>query len=98
MPSFINLQGKIFNELTVIKLGPKKRDSKRKLKPQEWWCECSCSSQCFLVRGSSLKSGTTKSCGCLKTYTTEEWVKKAKAKYGKNMTTVKLNIKVEELR
>ena len=32
--------------------------------PVEWWCKCECG-KIFSTRGSALRKGTTKSCGCL---------------------------------
>lgn len=32
--------------------------------PVEWWCQCSCG-QIFSARGTSIRNGETKSCGCL---------------------------------
>ena len=54
-----NLLNQTFNRLTVIG-GPIKRNSKT-----YWICQCSCGN-IKEIRADQLKSGTTKSCGCLK--------------------------------
>lgn len=61
MPPLLDLAGQIFGRLTVIKVLPKdpnKRD-------RYWECLCSCGGTCVVSR-SDLRSGDTKSCGCLK--------------------------------
>lgn len=61
-----DLTGKIFTRLTVLKqtedyIGP---DGRRKAR---WLCECSCEEHNkVVVTGHDLKSGDTKSCGCLR--------------------------------
>lgn len=58
--NFVDLTGQKFGRLTVLK-----RDKSSK-KIVYWLCECDCESKTRLyVLGSSLKSGKTKSCGCL---------------------------------
>lgn len=53
-----NLIGQKFNKLTVVK---RIIDQNDKVK---WECQCECGNL-IIVRGDSLKSGHTKSCGCL---------------------------------
>lgn len=53
-----NLVGQVFNKLTVLK---RVIDEQDKVK---WLCQCECGNT-VVVRGDSLKSGHTKSCGCL---------------------------------
>lgn len=53
-----NLIGKKFNQLTVIKRIINNNDKVM------WECECACGNK-TIVRGDSLRSGHTKSCGCL---------------------------------
>lgn len=53
-----NLIGQKFNNLTVIK---RIVDDQDKIK---WQCQCDCGN-IVIVRGDSLRSGHTKSCGCL---------------------------------
>ena len=61
MPKLIDLSGKQFGYLKVIK-----RDEKRKGKYVYWICECQCENRTIVsVRGSNLKSGNTVSCGCV---------------------------------
>lgn len=62
LPKYDDLTGKIFNRLTVIKKGENKN------KKIYWICKCECGNECE-VRADSLKSGRTKSCGCLNTET-----------------------------
>ena len=64
-----DLTGKIFGQLTVLQyLG----DSK-------WQCKCSCG-KIVPVRTSSLNSGKTKSCGCLRGESTKGNVRQSKPK------------------
>jgi len=55
----VDLTGKVFERLTVIK-----RHSERKNGLLTWVCLCACGKEVIVV-GSYLKSGNTKSCGCL---------------------------------
>lgn len=57
MGKFIDLTGKRFNKLTVIERAENKGSKVC------WRCRCDCGNEC-IVHGSSLKSGTTRSCGC----------------------------------
>lgn len=62
MPKLIDLTGKNFNRLTVIKRAEKNSSSNS---PQ-WECKCSCGNpEIIIVDGAHLRSGHTKSCGCL---------------------------------
>jgi len=54
----INLTGEKFGKLTVIKEG--KRNRKRAI----WICKCNCG-KTTTVPASHLKTGDTRSCGCL---------------------------------
>lgn len=54
----IDLGGKRFGRLLVIKEGPKSIEQLR------WWCQCDCGTR-KLIFGTALKSGFTNSCGCL---------------------------------
>jgi len=57
---FIDLTGQQFNRLKVIKY-----TGRDKFEKSLWLCGCSCGKE-KIVEGSNLKSGDTKSCGCLK--------------------------------
>lgn len=57
---FIDLTGKKFGMLTVIK-----RAENNKAGGTVWLCKCDCGNEREVVRG-NLKSGNTKSCGCYK--------------------------------
>lgn len=59
MPKFINIAGQEFNNIKVIEQAPKKNNKIM------WKCQCHCGNF-FIVDGYSLRSGHTKSCGCLK--------------------------------
>lgn len=58
MSKFIDLTGKRFNKLTVLNRIPTKDGITR------WECVCDCGN-ITNVRGSNLKNGSVKSCGCL---------------------------------
>ncbi len=61
MSKSIDLTGKIFNKLTVLK-----RVENDKNGNAQWLCKCNCKDENkIIVRTSYLKSGHTKSCGCL---------------------------------
>lgn len=59
MPPLIDLTGKKFDKLLVLKRGPNKG------RYTAWECQCDCGN-IILVRGADLKNGHTKSCGCFK--------------------------------
>lgn len=56
----VNLLGKTFGKLTVIKRADKTDKSRRIY----WMCRCSCGN-ITIVSGAALRSGNTTSCGCL---------------------------------
>lgn len=60
MENRLDLVGKKFGRLTVIKF-----DSKDKRGKLKWLCRCDCGKE-KVVLGSRLKDGNTKSCGCLR--------------------------------
>lgn len=64
--NLIDLTNKIFGQLTVIR-----RVSTKKMPSGAtkifWLCECSCGNNC-IVEGNALKTGNTKSCGCIKSF------------------------------
>lgn len=62
MPKLIDLTGKTFNRLTVLKRAEKNTSTNR---PQ-WECKCSCgNSNIIIVAGNHLRTGHTQFCGCL---------------------------------
>lgn len=62
MPKKENLINKKFNRLLVIEEAPSRN------KKTYWKCKCECGT-ILEVRADALKSGKTKSCGCLNTET-----------------------------
>lgn len=77
MTKFIDLTGKRFGRLTVIKRAD---DAVRPsgYKEVQWHCKCDCGNF-TTVTGKRLRSGNTKSCGCY----AKEAMSKAKKKYNK---------------
>jgi hypothetical protein len=59
MPNRIDITGQTFGRLTALY-----PCGTTKTKQTLWWCQCSCGNQ-VAVRGSYLRTGNTKSCGCL---------------------------------
>ena len=58
-----DLTGQIFNHLTVLR----KSEKTNKKHETFWECQCDCENKTIVhVRGTELKRGTTKSCGCLR--------------------------------
>ena len=65
MPNHIDITGRRFGRLTVLKLLRKRASNRQVL----WRCRCDCG-KLTVVRGDQLRSGHTQSCGCLQL----EWV------------------------
>ena len=59
MPARLNLVGKKYNKLTVIKF-----DHVNKHGQAMWLCRCDCGNK-TVVNGRNLRNNNTKSCGCL---------------------------------
>jgi hypothetical protein len=59
MKKVIDITGKKFGRLTVI------RQEYIKNHHVYWFCKCDCGNEC-VIKGDRIKSGHTKSCGCLK--------------------------------
>ena len=59
MPKFIDMTNQIINRITVIEQAPRKNGRTM------WKCKCHCGN-IFIVNGADLRSGHTKSCGCLR--------------------------------
>ena len=57
--NFIDLTGKKFAKLIVIKQAPPKGGH------TAWLCKCECGNECVVI-GTKLKNGETRSCGCIK--------------------------------
>lgn len=73
-----NLVGMRFGRLKVISFS---RTGKRR--KSRWLCRCECGNE-IEVEGYSLKSGNTKSCGCLR----NEKTRKRRLKHGKSKTSI----------
>jgi len=72
MGKLINLMGREFNRLTVIK-----RVENDKNKNAQWLCKCNCGSlEPIIATTGSLNSGNTQSCGCLQVERLRDTVKK----------------------
>jgi hypothetical protein len=59
MPQYIDIKGQRFGLLTVVSREQSKNEKAM------WLCQCDCGNTA-VARGSSLRSGHTKSCGCIK--------------------------------
>lgn len=62
--NFIDLTGKIFGKLTVVKIS-NTYHLKTKDNPVRFLCKCECGNEC-IVRSSDLRNGCALSCGCLR--------------------------------
>ena len=80
MPKFIDLTGKTFGRLTVIERVDRPEGSKSK--KICWLCECECGNNKVVV-GDHLRSGNTRSCGCL----LSEVASKTHTKHGHNRSS-----------
>lgn len=61
MARFIDLTGKKFGKLTIVR----RAESEAAGKPRKWVCRCDCGNE-IQCEGGNLKSGNTQSCGCLR--------------------------------
>ena len=69
MSNYIDLTGQKFGRLTVIRKAENPSEAHI-----NWLCECECGNF-ITTRGTSLRSGITKSCGCLVSDKIREWNK-----------------------
>jgi len=67
----IDLTGKKFNKLSVIKVS----DFVTKSRNKHWICVCDCGTQ-RIVEGNRLRQGKTKSCGCIMSQALETFSRK----------------------
>ena len=75
-----NLVNKVFERLTVIEQAEDYIRSSNGQHEAQWLCECSCDSHTrIVVKGSDLKNGHVKSCGCLR----KDSLKSLRKKYNK---------------
>lgn len=94
MAKFVDLSGKRFGKLVVIKRHEKNKDDTRR--GVFWECECDCGNM-TTVGAASLPSGNTKSCGCLQkplggesnTYTYQSWSGMMNRCYNKKQSSYK---------
>src|ERR1019366_10222383 len=63
MGSVIDLTGKVFGRLQVIARAESYKTGNGK--DSGWIVQCNCGSSQFRIRGSNLRRGKAKSCGCL---------------------------------
>ena len=62
MGKFEDLTGRKFGRLTVISNGDTAKNG-----DIQWWCQCDCGNkELSIVRTYNLKSGHTRSCGCMR--------------------------------
>lgn len=64
--NLIDLSNQKFDKLTVLKKISTKKSPSGATKIF-WLCQCDCGNQC-IVEGNALKTGNTKSCGCIKSF------------------------------
>ena len=75
MPKKLDLTGQRFGRLVVLEEAPKKNNK------IVWYCKCNCGNE-KIISSNNLRSGTTKSCGCLNI----EKAKERQTKHGKRNT------------
>lgn len=80
MPAKIDLTGQRFGKLVVLQEVP--RDQRKKDKQVEWECQCDCGNKARVITN-YLKSGHTKSCGCMRA--------EAGARFSSNLIGQKFN-------
>ena len=88
--NFIDLTNQKYNNLTVLERIPN-------TSPIKWKCKCDCGNEC-VVRGTYLRNGHTKSCGCLQKQKTAEMGQKNKKDLSGQRFNSLLVIEPSELR
>lgn len=89
-----DLVGQKFNKLTVIKLDIEKMEKQTDTKRKRafWLCKCDCGNDNLIsVEAYKLKSGHTKSCGCLKSEKAKERIIDLTGKTFGNLKVLKLD-------
>lgn len=81
MGKAVDLVGRRFGRLVVVEKAPTVRTNSR------WHCQCDCGER-TVVMWQSLKSGSTKSCGCIRR---ENMSKQARERVARNRTAGALN-------
>lgn len=81
MGKAVDLVGRRFGRLVVVEKAPTVRTDSR------WHCQCDCGER-TVVMWQSLKSGSTKSCGCIRR---ENMSKQARERVARNRTAGALN-------
>jgi hypothetical protein len=71
--SLIDLRGEVFGRLTVLHMA----EAKSKDNHLRWFCQCECGNE-HTTTGSNLRSGGTRSCGCLQ--------RESRIKHGRSRT------------
>lgn len=67
MPKLIDLTGQVFGRLTVIRQVESYKSPSGKNRDTMWLCRCSCAEKNeVIVTRRNLKSGITRSCGCIR--------------------------------
>lgn len=84
MAKKMDLTGQRFGRLTVIKEIDQGEHKQRK-----WLCRCDCGKE-LITRQSSLRNGSTRSCGCLRNEMGTEQLEEAKKKEYKSGTALQL--------
>lgn len=74
--SIIDITGQRFGRLVVLGI----TEEKEKHRSRKWLCQCDCGNT-KIVSGSALRSGDTRSCGCLKTESSKDSMRKVAKKY-----------------
>lgn len=91
MQKLTDLTGLTFGKLKVLRKGEPyvRKDGKRETR---WLCECKCKAKTLRnVRGSDLKNGHTKSCGCTRAKSLRDRNKKNEYSLSGNTVTVKMS-------
>lgn len=86
MGNLIDLTGQRFGRLTVVN-----QVGKNQHREVVWNCQCDCGNEC-LVGGYNLRSGCTKSCGCL-SVDKARTMNKSHGKYGSRLYNIWRNMK-----
>ena len=85
----LDLIGEKFGRLIVVAKAPDKIYPKSGKHKSQWYCDCECGTKNKIIVGTSLTSGSTRSCGCLHREVSSETLKKST--HGKKYNTYDLS-------